>query len=139
LTDKENEIIKLLGEILKWTKFAGVKGAKDALNSVLETEQKKIVYQLSDGTKGMVEIGKAAGVSSTATISRYWDSWSKQGLGDFISVKGGDRFKRTFNLEDVGLEVPQIKVSTKTDKPPTVPETQAKTINIVQAKEDSHA
>jgi hypothetical protein len=115
MTDKkEDEQIRLLGEILKWTKFAGMKGIKEVLTSALETDGKKIAYQLSDGSIGIVEIGKAAGISSTS-ISRYWKSWSKLGLGDFVAVRGGSRFKRAFDLEDVGIDVPQLKDESKKD------------------------
>ncbi len=113
MSDKQDEQIRLLGEILKWMKFTGMKSVRDVLNTVLDTEQKKIVYHMSDGTRGMVEVGKAAGIGSTATISRYWGVWSKQGIGEFVSVKGGDRFKRTFDLEELGMELPQIKKNAK--------------------------
>ena len=115
MTNKEDEQIRLLAEILKWTKFAGMKGVKEVLNAALDTEQKKIAYHLSDGSRGIVEIGKAAGISSTATISRYWKSWSKLGLGDFVAVRGGDRFKRAFDLEDLGIDVPQLKTESNID------------------------
>jgi hypothetical protein len=113
LSDKQDEQIRLLEEILKWTKFAGMKGVRDALSVALDTDQKKIVYHLSDGTRGMVEVGKSAGIASTATISRYWGSWSKQCFGEFVSVKGGDRFKRTFDLEELAIEIPSIRQNSK--------------------------
>lgn len=120
MNPQDNEQTELLREILKWIKFAGVKEVKGILVSALDTDQKKIVFQLSDGSKGMVEIGKAAGISSTATISRYWNSWSKLGLGDYMAVKGGDRFRRAFDLEDLGIEVPGLKKeNTKEEKQTT--------------------
>jgi hypothetical protein len=107
MIDKEDEQTRLLREILKWIKFAGMREVKGILLSTLNTDQKKIVYQLSDGSKGIVEIGRSSGISSSGTISRYWKSWSKLNLGDFIAVRGGDRFKRAFDLEDLGIEVPE--------------------------------
>lgn len=139
MTDKEDEHIRLLTEILKWTKFAGMKGVREVLSSVLDTEPKKIAYQLSDGSIGMVEIGKAAGISSTATMSRYWNSWSKLGLGDYMPVKGGDRFKRSFDLEEVGFEVPPIRENVKEDKQATVVATPEKSAATKQTTEESHA
>ncbi len=139
MTDKEDEQIRLLGEILKWTKFAGMKGVREVLSSVLDTEQKKIAYQLSDGNRGMVEIGKAVGISSTSTMSRYWSSWSKLALGDYVSVKGGDRFKRTFDLEELGFELPSIRETVKEEKQATVPTTAEKSAATKQPTEESHA
>jgi len=121
LSDKQDEQIRILGEILKWTKFAGMKGVRDALNAALDAEQKRIVYQMSDGTIGMVEVGKGAGIASTSTISRYWGAWSKQGFGEFVAVQKGNRFKRTFDLEEVGIEVPQVKQNIKEQERPVVP------------------
>ena len=109
MNSQDSEQTRLLTEILKWIKFAGMKEVKEVLNSVLDTDQKKLVYQLSDGSKGMIEVGKAAGISSTATISKYWKSWLKLGLGENVSVKGGERFRRAFDLEDFGIGVPQPK------------------------------
>jgi hypothetical protein len=109
MNTQNNEQTRLLKEILKWIKFAGMKEVKEVLNSVLDTDQKKLVYQLSDGSKGMIEVGKAAGIASTATISKYWKSWLKLGLGENVSVKGGERFRRAFDLEDFGIEVPQLE------------------------------
>jgi|WetSurMetagenome_2_1015567.scaffolds.fasta_scaffold34024_4 hypothetical protein len=101
---KEEEI-SLLREILKWIKFSSMPQAKAFLASILDTEQKKTVYQLSDGSKGIVEIGKLTGIKSTSTISNYWKAWEKQNLGSRIPVVGGERFKRDFDLEELGLTV----------------------------------
>lgn len=107
---QNDEQTQLLREILKWVKFAGMKEVKEVLNSVLDTDQKKLVYQLSDGSKGMIEVGETAGIASTSTISKYWKTWLKLGLGENLSVKGGERFKRAFDLEDFGIEVPQVRI-----------------------------
>ena len=78
---------------------------KTILTSALDTDQKRTVYQMSDGSKGIVDIGKAVGIKSTATIFKFWKQWTKLGLGDSIPVAGGQRFKRSFDLEDFGFDV----------------------------------
>ena len=108
MNPQNNEQNELLKEILKWIKFAGMKGVKDQLEATLETDPKKIIYQLSDGNKAIADINKITGVS-TGSISGYWQKWVKLGLGEKIAVKGGDRFKRSFDLEDLGVEIPEIK------------------------------
>ena len=65
--------------------------------------------QKSDGKHGTVELGKLAGLSKD-TVHNRWESWAKMGLGENIPVKGGTRFKRSFDLEDFGIKVPDIKV-----------------------------
>lgn len=97
--------LTVLKEILRWVKFSGMKEVKGILSAALDTEQKITVYQLSDGSKGIVDIGKAVGIKSTATIFSYWKQWMKLGLGESIPVPGGQRFKRSFDLEDFGFEV----------------------------------
>jgi hypothetical protein len=102
---KDDEI-SLLKEILKWLKFAGMKEVKAVLTSELDSDQKKLVYQLSDGTKTNAEINKISGVS-TGSISGYWKKWLKLGLGETKAVTGGDRFVRAFDLGDFGITVLQ--------------------------------
>ena len=127
---QENEQTILLREILKWIKFAGMREVKNTLASALDTEQKRLAYHLSDGARGIVEIAKLAGIGSTSTIFDMWQTWLKFGLGESIPVKGGSRFKRSFDLEDFGIEVPRIKEVKKEEKQvaePTLPEkTEAK-------------
>lgn len=121
MNPQEDEQTQLLREILKWIKFAGMKEVKEVLVSELDTDQKKQVYQLSDGNKTNAEINKATGASAGA-ISGYWKKWVKQGLGEKISVKGGDRFVRAFDLEDFGINVPQVKAEKakqETEKEPS--------------------
>jgi hypothetical protein len=123
---QNDEQTRLLKEILKWIKFAGMKEVKNTLVSVLDNEQKRLVYHLSDGTRGIVEIAKLAGIGSTSTVFDMWQAWLKLSLGESIPVKGGSRFKRSFDLEDFGIEVPRIKEVGKEEKQAaesTTPET----------------
>jgi len=105
-----NEQTEILREILKWIKFAGAKEVKNVLVSVLDTEQKRLIYHLSDGNRGSLEIAKAAGTSDT-TVRRYWALWIRQGIVESLRVRGGERYKKSFELEDFGIEVPLPKPS----------------------------
>jgi hypothetical protein len=116
MNPQDNEQTELLREILKWTKFSGMKAVKEVLNSTLDTPEKRLLYQLSDGSKGSVELCKATGIASTETITKNWKSWTKLGLGENLAVKGGKRFKRAFDLEDLGIEVPKHKDAKMEDK-----------------------
>lgn len=101
----EGEQIRLLREILKWTRISGMKEVKTMLTSVLNEPQKLLAYHLSDGTRSTVEISRNADVA-TGTIANYWQAWQKQGLGESVPVKGGARFKRSFDLEELGIDIP---------------------------------
>ena len=111
MSDKINEeILKTLKEMLKWLKFSGVKEVRTVMSSALETEQKRLVFHLSDGNRGIIEIGKLANVGSS-TVARYWEAWYRLGLMEPIPVKGGVRYKKAFELEDFGFNVPQMKTT----------------------------
>jgi hypothetical protein len=101
-----DEILVTLKEILKWVKFSGAEEVRVVLMKVLDTEQKRLIYYLSDGSHGSVEIGKKANVSDT-TVRRYWESWARLGLAEPVKIQGGVRLKKSFELEDFGLAVPQ--------------------------------
>jgi len=116
MNPQENDQTQLLREILKWIKFAGMKEVKSTLTSVLDTDAKRLVYQKSDGTFGTVELAKLAGLGSNRTVTDMWDTWLKLGLGESIPVKGGSRFKRTFDLEDFGIKVPEAKTENVQEK-----------------------
>lgn len=107
--DNNSEQTRLLSEILKWIKFAGMKEVKNTLINVLDTDEKKITYQKSDGTRGLLEVAKLAGLGSKQPVEDMWDAWLKMGLGESIPVRGGTRFRRSFDLEDFGIKVPELK------------------------------
>lgn len=107
--DNNNEQVRLLSEILKWIKFAGIKEVKNTLISVLDTDEKKIAYDKSDGTRGLLEVSKLAGLGSKKPVEDMWNAWLKINLGESVPVRGGNRFKRSFNLEEFGIRVPQSK------------------------------
>lgn len=117
MSANESEQTMILREILKWIKFSGMKEVKAILLSSLDTEQKKLVYHLSDGTRGTVEVAKTANVGSTKTIFEMWQIWLKQGLGESIPVRGGSRFKRSFDLDDFGIAIPQHTSKQEAESP----------------------
>lgn len=103
-----NRSEELLAEILKWTKFMGAERVRAVLASTLDTEQKLLIYYLSDGNRGSVEIAALA-KTSDRTIRRYWESWARVGIVDSIKVRGGDRYKKSFNVEDFGMSPPEVE------------------------------
>ncbi len=109
----DNEQTKVLKEILKWIKVSGIKDVKPVLEEEFKENVKKQIYQLSDGTKGTQEIAKIVNDVTYTTVFRYWKSWEKLGLGEYITIPGGKRFQRSFDLEDFGLKVLEIKTNSK--------------------------
>lgn len=105
--DKLSEIAGTLKELLKWTKFTGMKEVKSVLLLALDTETKKIIYHLSDGDKSSAEIADVANVSDW-TVRNYWKSWNKLGIVEALQVGTGQRYKKAFDIEDFGIEAPKI-------------------------------
>ncbi len=109
--DKLSEIASTLKELLKWTKFAGMKEVKSTLESALNSDIKRIIYHLSDGNMGRAEIAAIVKLSDQ-TVSNYWKSWSKLGIVEAMKMRGGERYKKAFDLEDFGMEIPEMPPST---------------------------
>lgn len=103
-------IEELLSEILKWIKFAGAKEVREVLASTLDTDQKRVIYHLSDGNRGSVEIANLA-KTSDRTVRRHWESWVRTGIVDSLKVRGGERYKKSFELEDFGIRVPDVQTA----------------------------
>jgi hypothetical protein len=95
-----------LNQILIWLKISGTEKVKILLNSTLDSDSKKIVYNLSDG-KTSREINSICGVAP-GTISIYWNSWFRLGLMEIKIIKGTKKYFKNFNIEDFGIEVPNI-------------------------------
>ena len=104
--DINKEILQVLKEILKWTKFQGWKEVKNVLLSQLKDERMKLIYHLSDG-KSTREIARKTGVSHN-TVYEYWKKWSKVPIVEPFIVKGKTRYRKMFELEDFGIEIPDI-------------------------------
>lgn len=105
MNQQNDEQIAVLKEILKWIRFTASKEVKAVLLDALDTKQKCLIYHLSDGNHPSLEIGKAVGVSDM-TVRRLWATWARLGVVEPIKVRGGDRYKKSFDLEDFGIEIP---------------------------------
>jgi hypothetical protein len=113
LSTKVTPEVDVLREILKWIKFSGTKQVKATLEEVLDTDQKKLAYELSDRTRTTREVAGLVGFGSKTTVADLWKVWYRLALGETVSVKGGDRFKRSFDLADFEINVPSGKVKTR--------------------------
>ena len=71
--------------------------------STLNNDPKRlVVYHLSDGNHGLDEIRVLAKVGKK-TVLDLWELWLKMGLGENIPVQHGSRFKRSFDLQELGF------------------------------------
>src|SRR6266850_5695852 len=119
MSPSEEKELQVLQEILKWIKFSGMKEVKAALESILDTPQKRLAYQLSDGEHTQEQVKTSAGIKGDQMISDLWKGWPRSGLGESVEIrKGAKRFKRSFDLDDFGIEYPRPQgQSLKTQAP----------------------
>jgi len=115
LSDQESnqllkELVRLTGELVKWTKPQGLLTVRQVLASALRSDAEKLVYNFSDG-RGSQEVAKVSGVSFP-TVTVYWKRWSALGIVEPMKVQGGTRYRRLFSLEDLGIEVPRLSAQT---------------------------
>ena len=80
---------------------------KDVLIDVLTDDLSKLIYHYSDGRSSR-EIAQKVSVSHV-TVLRYWRKWAKVGIVEPIRVGGGTRYRKMFELEDFGIEVPEME------------------------------
>jgi hypothetical protein len=119
--DKQDRTIEILEEMLKWIKVASIPQVKKLLLDILPSDKEKIAYHFSDGEHGSQEVEKLADVSYV-TVTKWWKIWARAGIAVMVGVRGGERAKRTFSLEDFGIEVPlpkEIKAVKKDTETPT--------------------
>lgn len=108
--DGLTELSSLLKEQLKWSRFTAMQAVKNTLISTLDTDEKKGVYHLSDGVRSTREIAGTANVSDK-TVRNYWNSWNKVGIVEPLKAGTGERYKKSFNLEEFGIEIPKLPQS----------------------------
>ena len=109
------ELINLLSEILKWTRFIGKQQLKALLLDNLTEDVEKVVYELSDGNslREIERICKENGYSvSHATIGNYWEKWAPVGIVE-PNKKYKGRYERIVSLKEVGINFPTIELKQK--------------------------
>lgn len=103
--EKLDRIIGLLEDILKWTMFEGNQRVKEVLLDELDTDAKRIVYELSDG-RSSPDIAKEVDVTDK-TIRDWWKKWVKRRIAE-VHPNYSKRIRKVFSLGDFGIEVPKV-------------------------------
>lgn len=91
---------ELLQEILKWVRLQGHHLlATVILPTILDSEEKRKVYEMTDGRNSVDEISHEVGVSM-GTISNWWNRWHEKGL----LFKEGKRYKKLVSVKGVNFK-----------------------------------
>ena len=114
--DNDQEIKDILKEILKWTKFEGMQKVKQVLETTLDNDAKKLIYEMSDG-RSSPAIARIAGVSPL-TVRDYWKEWAILGIVE-IHPDYKKRYHKVFSLKEVGIKVPEVEEPVETTEETT--------------------
>ncbi len=100
-TDEYEEIVGLLKELVKWTRWMALPSVREILERLVDTDERKAVYELTDGEHTTRSIAGATGVNK-GTVSRWWREWESQGIVVEVPGTRGKRGKG-FSLLELGL------------------------------------
>ena len=100
--NKERNMEEMFSEFLRIYKFVNHSQIVEALRNELDDDSnnKKKIYELSDGTRSTRDIQKIVGISPP-TITAYWKQWALSGIVVPAERKG--RYKAAFDLKEYGL------------------------------------
>jgi len=85
---------------------------KNTFETILDSEDKKLVYQLFDGNLSVKEIEKLSGVN-VRYISEWGQKWEDLGLLEqsTIAIKG--RRRKTFDLTKLNISIQKLPKTTE--------------------------
>lgn len=105
IRDRLDENQKLLREIARWSRFQNIGKLKEVLTAELDSDEKKLAFENTDGAKGIKEISQACGAPQD-TVYTWWKKWSRLGILEPSESREG-RLAKICSLEDVGIKIPK--------------------------------
>lgn len=94
-----SEEIRLLTEIVRWTREAALPVVRERVDRLLDTDPKKRVYDaLAGGDKTVVAVEKDTGANHS-DIRKWLKLWEAEG----IVVPGAKPPKASFTLRELGI------------------------------------
>lgn len=97
------QIADVLKEILNWIKLENKPRLRELLIKELDTEEKKRIYELTNGARSQYDIESTTSVSRRM-VGYYWQKWS--GIGIVVnSDRRKGRMQKIISLDEVGIAV----------------------------------
>ncbi len=104
--DNMEKLTNMFEEFLMLYKFVNKKTILDTLQSELNSNQLKEIYNLTDGEHSTRDIaGQITQKCGHVTIARLWKQWALKGL--VVATERQGRVKAAFNLDE--YEITQIR------------------------------
>ena len=92
---------ELLREAVRWLRFQSIEKAKAAVAALLDSDQKKLAFDMTNGSNTARGIGATIGVSH-GTVVNWWGAWFSAG----ILFEHEGTYKKLFSLSDLGIAAP---------------------------------
>jgi hypothetical protein len=115
--DKLDENQKILRDIARWVRFQNISKLKEVLLEELDTDEKKLAFENTDGEMGIKEVAEIAKAPQD-TVYGWWKKWSNLGILEPSETRKG-RMRKICSLEDVGIKVPKGVDTKKEGKEPS--------------------
>lgn len=94
----------MLKDIVKWQRLQGIQVALELLPKILDTKEKKMVYEMADGKNGIKEVQAKVKIA-TGTIHKRWNNWLAHG----ILEKKGQKYQKIISLKELGISLGETK------------------------------
>lgn len=106
LAEKLDIIQVTLQDILKWSRFQNLPRLRQVFEQQLDTREKKLAFENTDGEKGYRQVAKGSGVPAS-TVQYWWNRWHTLGILEPSRTRKG-RLKKICSLSDVDIEIPKM-------------------------------
>ena len=108
-----------LREVARWVRFQNVPRLRETLVKELNTPQKKVAFELTDGDHSRRGIADEIGADE-GTIRSWWDKWFQLAIVAESEIRKG-RPQKIVSLGELGIEVPKLKAKQEGQPPKPAP------------------
>jgi hypothetical protein len=99
-----NKLGDAIDKLTLYIKLANYDNIKNRLIQILNSDDKKRVFEATDGKNSTREIEAMTGVNKDV-ISNWWNQWQKEGIVEESQEWRGRR-RRVLSLADFGIDIP---------------------------------
>lgn len=96
--------IRLLQKLVTYTKLANYGDIRSRLMAVLDSDEKKRVFEATNGDNSIRDIASDTNVN-IASISEWWNEWQREGIVEESKEVRGRR-RKIVSLSEFGVEIP---------------------------------
>jgi hypothetical protein len=102
--DDSSRIEELLEELIFWTSLSLRDEARDRFNAILDSPEKRRVYEACDGEASQLDIQTTTGVPKS-TLRGWMQEWQEHGI---VRPMAGGKRRKLVSLRALGIGVPPL-------------------------------